>query len=171
MIDERLDNSKSAGTVCVSTDTAYGSLATGHAGAMEFPIGGPDGRGGTTPGPNPYDLLNASLAACTAMTIRRYAQRMHYPLTHVDVAVSFHHGCEGAIDNFERNISLEGQIDPQQRAQLLEIAAGCPVGRALGLHARIHTTSDEDLTASTPASAANYEADLEALSIPNIDPD
>lgn len=72
MSDEQLDNSKSAGTVCVSTDTAHGSLAAGHAGAMEFPIGGPDGRGGRTPGPNPYDLLNASLAACTAMTIRRY---------------------------------------------------------------------------------------------------
>ena len=47
---------------------------TAHTGTSEFPVGGPDGRGGTTSGPNPYDLLSASLAACTAMTLRLHAR-------------------------------------------------------------------------------------------------
>jgi organic hydroperoxide reductase OsmC/OhrA len=59
---------------------------TGHVGASEFPIGGPDGRGGLASGPNPYDLLSASLAACTAMTIRLHARHKKYPLSHVEVA-------------------------------------------------------------------------------------
>lgn len=46
----------------------------GRAGASLFSIGGPDGRGGTA-GTNPYDLLSASVAACTAMTIRLQARR------------------------------------------------------------------------------------------------
>jgi putative redox protein len=47
----------------------------GRAGASVFSIGGPDGRGGTAAGTNPYELLSASLAACTAMTIRLQARR------------------------------------------------------------------------------------------------
>jgi len=63
----------------------------GRAGASVFSIGGPDGRGGTAAGANPYELLSASLAACTAMTIRLQARRRKIPLSHVEVAVSYHH--------------------------------------------------------------------------------
>src|SRR3954468_3795787 len=59
----------------------------GRAGASVFSIGGPDGRGGTAEGANPYELLSASLAACTAMTIRLQARRRKIPLSHVEVAV------------------------------------------------------------------------------------
>jgi putative redox protein len=112
---------------------------TGHVGASEFPIGGPDGRGGLASGPNPYDLLSASLAACTAMTIRLHARHKKYPLSHFEVAVSYHHTPEGGRGSFERAITLQGSLDDDQRAQLLRGANMCPVGKTLGLIAEIHT--------------------------------
>ena len=51
----------------------------GRAGASVFSIGGPDGRGGTAAGANPYELLSASLAACTAMTIRLQGAKAENP--------------------------------------------------------------------------------------------
>jgi putative redox protein len=71
----------------IDTDT----LLTGRAGAVEFLVGGASELGGSASGPNPYDLLSASLAACTAMTIRLQARHRKYPLSHVEVAVSYPH--------------------------------------------------------------------------------
>src|SRR5215471_5923008 len=88
----------------------------GRAGASEFSIGGPDGRGGTAAGANPYELLSASLAACTAMTIRLQARRRKFPLSHVEVAVSYHHGGDAGRDSFERSIRLEGNLSNEERA-------------------------------------------------------
>src|ERR1700733_11370796 len=90
-------------------------MLTGRAGPSEFPIGGPDGRGGTASGPNPYDLLSASLAACTAMTIRLHARHKKYPLSHVEVAESYHHTTDGGRGSFERAITLQGRLDDDQR--------------------------------------------------------
>jgi putative redox protein len=143
---------------------------TGYVGASVFPIGGPDGRGGLASGPNPYDLLSASLAACTAMTLRLHARHKKYPLSHVEVAVSYHYGPEGGRGSFERAITLEGGLDDDQRAQLLRGVNMCPVGKTLGLSAEIHTTSDGRRPTGTNAQA-NYANDLEKFSLVNIDPD
>src|SRR5262247_1608772 len=124
------------------------------------------GRGGTAAGTNPYELLSASLAACTAMTIRLLARRRKFPLFHVEVAVSYHHGGDGGRDSFERSIRLEGNIGDEDRAQLLQAANMCPVGRTLGLSADIRTN---DNVGGGPA--ASYDDDLSELPIPNIDPD
>jgi len=64
----------------VGGDLDGAGTLNGRAGASEFPIGGPDGRGGTAAGANPYELLSASLAACTAMTIRLQARKRKVPL-------------------------------------------------------------------------------------------
>ena len=76
----------------VAGDLDGAGTLNGRAGTSVFSIGGPDGRGGTAAGANPYELLSASLAACTAMTIRLQARRQKIPLSHVEVAVSYHHG-------------------------------------------------------------------------------
>jgi putative redox protein len=138
----------------------------GRAGALEFPIGGPDGRGGTAEGANPYELLSASLAACTAMTIRLQARRRKIPLSRVEVAVSYYHGAHGARDSFERSIRLEGNIGDEERAQLMRAANMCPVGRTLGLSADIRTNDSVSV-----GRAASYDDDLSDLPIPNINPD
>ncbi len=109
----------------------------------------PESHGGGDTGPSPYDLLLAGLGACTAMTIRMYAGRKKWPLDKVDVILrhaKLHaedcDGCEtkeGKIDRIDREIILEGDLDEEQRAKLLEIANKCPVHRTL--HSEIHVVS------------------------------
>lgn len=97
--------------------------------------------GGTDMGLTPYQFLSAGLGACTSMTIRMYARRKKWPLTHVEVDVTHDkiHAtdcahCEtedGKIDQFLRIIRLEGDLDDAQRARLMEIADRCPVHRTM----------------------------------------
>src|SRR6516162_3990282 len=65
-------------------------------------------------------------AAPTAMTIRLQARRRKIPLSHVELAVSYHHGADGGRDSFERSITLEGNLVDDERAQLMQSANMCP---------------------------------------------
>ncbi len=147
----------------VTGDLDSAGMLNGRAGASEFSIGGADGR---ATGANPYELLSASLAACTAMTIRFQARRRKFPLYHVEVAVSYSHGADGGRDLFERSIKLEGNLGDEERAELMQAADMCPVGRALGLSADIRTNDNISVRR-----AASYDDDLSELPIPYIDPD
>src|SRR5262249_11027819 len=150
----------------VTGDLDGAGTLNGRAGTSAFPIGGPDGRGGTAAGANPYELLSASLAACTAMTIRLPARKRKIPLSHAEVALSYHHGADGRRDSFERAIRLEGNLGDEERAQLMQAANMCPIGRTLGLSADIRTNDNVGV-----GRAASYDDDLSELPIPNIDPD
>ena len=150
----------------VTGDLDGAGTLNGRAGASVFSIGGPNGGGGAAAGANPYELLSASLAACTAMTIRLQARRRKFPLFHVEVAVSYHHGRDGGRDSFERSIRLQGDLVDDERAQLMQAANMCPVGRTLGLSADIRTNDNVSV-----GRAASYDDDLSELPIPNIDPD
>jgi uncharacterized OsmC-like protein/pimeloyl-ACP methyl ester carboxylesterase len=109
----------------------------------------PVAAGGLDTGLSPYDLLCASLGACTAMTLRLYAELKSIPLERVSVELKHDkihaEDCaecetrEGKIDRIERLISLEGSLEPQQRARLLEIADKCPVHRTLHSEVLIRT--------------------------------
>jgi putative redox protein len=156
--------------VVASDPTNHGALV-GHIDESQFPIGGPDGVGHISPGPNPYDLLSASLAACTALTVRFQARRQKLPLERVEVGVSFHHGAGGKRDSFERTLVVGGDLDAQQRAFLLEAANLCPVGKILGIGADIETSLDATTSGHDVSTQADYEDDLVELQIPNIDPD
>lgn len=149
----------------VAGDLDGAGTLTGRAGASLFSIG-PDGRGGTAAGANPYELLSASLAACTAMTIRLQARRRKIPLSYVAIAVSYHHSGDDGRNSFERSIRLEGSLGDEERAQLMQAANMCPVGRTLGLSADMRTNDNVGVEP-----AASYDDDLSELPIPNIDPD
>jgi len=92
-------------------------------------------------GPSPYELLNAALCACTAMTLQMYARRKKWDLQEVKVHMSFNRSykedCEACseserrIDQFEKIIELIGDLDEAQKERLLEIANKCPVHRTL----------------------------------------
>ena len=111
----------------------------------------PKAFGGTDRGPSPYGLVSAGLAACTSMTIRMYARRKGLPLEHVWVDVTHDkvHGAdaEGAagpapkIDRFSRVVHLQGDLSPEERARLMEIADKCPVHRTLEASSEIVTTA------------------------------
>ncbi len=101
----------------------------------------PTEAGGADRGPNPYDLLLASLGSCTSMTVGLYARRKGWPLE--DVTVRLRHSrihatdcaeCEtreGMIDRIELDLELAGPLTDEQRSRLLEIAGRCPVHRTL----------------------------------------
>ena len=103
--------------------------------------------GGTNKGLSPYGLVSAGLGACTSMTIRMYARRKGWPLSHVSVDISHNKvhaqdaetGAGDKIDQFEREITLTGELDEAQRARLLEIADKCPVHRTLERSATVVT--------------------------------
>jgi putative redox protein len=157
--------------VVVGSDPTNHGTLVGHVGASEFNVGGPDGVGHISPGPNPYDLLSASLAACTAMSVRFQARRQKIPLERLEVGVSFQHGAQGEKNSFERTLVLGEELNPQQRAFLVEAANQCPVGKILGISADIHTRLDTTTAGHNASAPASYEDDLEELSIPYIDPD
>ncbi|MFJ2399353.1 OsmC family protein [Streptomyces sp. NPDC087843] len=81
---------------------------------------------GTDAGPTPGELLLAALGTCTSMALRAFADRHQWPLERIDVAVRF--GDQGHI---VKNVGLTGDLEPDQREQLLAAAGRCPVHRLL----------------------------------------
>ncbi len=127
--------------------------------------------GGTEKGPTPYDLLLASLGACTAMTLRIVADRRGWPLEGVTVRLwhsrVHEKDCEDCaeksvgIDQIEREIDLAGPLSEEQQEGLIQIADRCPVGQTLsrGVRvvparaARIDAAADDD---AQPGSGGRY---------------
>ncbi len=81
-------------------------------------------------GPESFEFLLAALGNCTAFTLRLYANRKGWPLTGVKVDLDGERSKEGQL-SVKRRIHLEGPLDDEQRARLLEIAGRCPVHKAL----------------------------------------
>src|SRR5262249_22327688 len=142
-----------AGTVVV-TGAGEGTFpqlisAHGHRLRADEPVE----AGGTDTGPGPYDFLLAGLGACTAMTLRLYAERQNWPLENAEVTLRHQKihaedcaDCEtkvGMLDHIERVIRLDGPLDAEQKARLMEIADKCPVHRTLTSEIKIETRMAE----------------------------
>jgi putative redox protein len=101
----------------------------------------PREAGGSDAGPDPYSLLLSALGACTAMTLQSYARLKEWPLERVEVRLRHSRihaadcgkcaATEGRIDKIDRYIALEGPLNDEQRARLLDIAQRCPVHKTL----------------------------------------
>ena len=102
----------------------------------------PLSAGGTDTGPNPYELLLGSLAACTCITISWYCQHKQLPLQSVSTTYDFSRvhaddckDCDipdkGLIEKITSNVHIEGDFDEAQRKRLAQIAQRCPVHKTL----------------------------------------
>ncbi|HEY4251588.1 MAG TPA: OsmC family protein [Roseomonas sp.] len=98
----------------------------------------PPGNGGQDRGPAPYDLVLAGLGACTAMTLRMYADRKDWPLDSLEVALRLVRAADGGF-HVERRLKPVG-LDAAQQARLVEIAEKTPVTLTLKGGLPIHTT-------------------------------
>lgn len=145
--NEMMQQDRPAPSVAVRTADGYRTevaIRTHHLIADE-----PVDKGGTDEGPTPTELLAAALASCTSVTMRMYADRKQWTVGAIDVH-AWHRRVDEKdpadpdarprrIDVFDLVISIEGDLDDEQRARLLEIAGRCPVKRALDGNSRVVT--------------------------------
>jgi putative redox protein len=91
----------------------------------------PPDLGGADEGPSPQELLAASLAACTAITLEMYAERKGWELSGIEVECEYAPAERGAPTNFDVTVRLPSGLSPEQIERLRVIAAKCPVHRTL----------------------------------------
>jgi putative redox protein len=91
----------------------------------------PEDNGGGDQGPTPTELLAASLASCTAITIEMYADRKGWDLGDVEVRADFTEASADVAAKFKVDIRSPAQLSDEQRERILTIAHKCPVHRAL----------------------------------------
>jgi putative redox protein len=91
----------------------------------------PEDHGGSGAGPSPQELLAASLASCTAVTIEMYARRKNWEIGDVAVDVNYEPAQRGSPTRFRMSVRLPKELPEDQRERLMQIAAKCPVHRTL----------------------------------------
>ena len=99
----------------------------------------PADHGGADTGPAPFGLLLSGLGACTAITLRMYAERKKWPLSGVDVKLTYIVK-DKRTRWIDRLITVHG-VDDDQRAKLAEIAEKTPVTKAVRAGTEIRTTT------------------------------
>ena len=91
----------------------------------------PKDEGGDDSGPSPQELLAASLASCTAITMEMYAKRKGWDMGEVAVHVEYEPAQRGSPTRFRLRIDFPKELPEDQRERLMQIGAKCPVHRAL----------------------------------------
>ena len=91
----------------------------------------PEDLGGADQGPSPQELLAASLAACTAITIEMYAERKGWDIGQVNVVCEYEQAERGSPTTFIVTLQLRGGLSDEQVERIETIAAKCPVHRTL----------------------------------------
>jgi putative redox protein len=97
----------------------------------ELTLDEPADRGGADLGPSPQELLAASLASCTAITLEMYAQRKGWDIAPVEVECEYTPAQHGDPTTFNLVIRLPETCSSEQIERLRAIAAKCPVHRTL----------------------------------------
>ncbi|MDQ3720148.1 MAG: OsmC family protein [Actinomycetota bacterium] len=91
----------------------------------------PRDQGGADTGPNPQELMAASLASCSAITMEMYAERKGWDIGDVVVEVDYEPAQRGSPTRFELVVKLPKELPEDQRERLMTIVNKCPVHRTL----------------------------------------
>jgi putative redox protein len=97
----------------------------------ELVVDEPESTGGDDAGPNPQELLAASLATCSAITVEMYADRRGWDIGEVTVDVNYEPAQRGSPTRFEMVVGFPKEMPENQRERLMQIVAKCPVHRTL----------------------------------------
>ena len=110
--------------------------------------------GGDDFGPSPYQYLNAGLIACTAMTLKLYAQRKKWDLQEVFVYVTHSRKHSNDIDievekptyldHISKKLKFVGNLDEKQQERLKQIASKCPVHKTIASEVIFNTEIIKD---------------------------
>jgi uncharacterized OsmC-like protein len=124
------------------------------AGPHTFYADEPADVGGTESGPTPYDFLSAALGACTSMTVHVVAKRENIPLEGLELTITSdrQHAQDcadcttagGYIHRFTVKMRLSGNLTPQQKQRIVDVARRCPVFKTLQSEIKIDETLVED---------------------------
>jgi putative redox protein len=87
--------------------------------------------GGDDTAPNPQELLAASLASCTAITLEMYAERKGWDVGPLEVECEYSPAERGCPTRFELIVRMPDGLSEDQVQRLMQIAAKCPVHRTL----------------------------------------
>lgn len=100
-------------------------------------------NGGKDVGPTPTELILSGLAACTASTLRMYADKKGWDVERIDLEISIRieKTDTGQISHIESLIDITGNIAAQEKARMIEIAQKCPVHKLLSNPIRIQTSA------------------------------
>jgi len=96
-------------------------------------------NGGKGTGFSPSELLAASLAACTSITLRMYADRKEWALDKIEVDVLFERDEEKNVSNILRKIHFTGNLDAEKKERLMDVANKCPMHKTLSNQINITT--------------------------------
>ena len=99
--------------------------------------------GGKNTGMTPTELLASSLAACTCITLRMYANRKQWNVESIETHITISNQEASNSTLFERTITFTGTIDNLQRERLLDIANHCPVHKILSHTITIQTSIND----------------------------
>jgi putative redox protein len=91
----------------------------------------PEEHGGEDMGPSPQELLAASLASCTAITMEMYARRKGWNVDGLEVDVDYTPAERGCVTRFELVMKMPAHLSEEQVDKLQVIAAKCPIHRTL----------------------------------------
>ena len=91
----------------------------------------PEDQGGEDMGPSPQELLAASLASCTAITMEMYAKRKGWNVDGLEVDVDYTPAERGSATTFKTIMKMPAHLSEDQVERLKVIAAKCPVHRTL----------------------------------------
>ena len=119
-------------SISVRRDGTTGTQHTVRIRNHAFPVDVSPEGGGADAGPTPHDLYDAALASCKALTVLLYARRKNMPIEDIEVQVERDDSEERkGIYRLKTALRVTGPLDEVQRAELLRVAAKCPVHKLM----------------------------------------